>query len=58
MNDNAPIMFGMGFFIFLFGFLAGSGIMDTQWQKDAIKAGVAEWVADADGNAEFQFKTE
>jgi hypothetical protein len=57
MNDNAPIILGMAFFIFLFGFLAGSKIMDKQWQKDAIKAGVAEWVADENGNAKFEFKT-
>jgi hypothetical protein len=57
MNDNAPIIFVMAVFIFLFGFLAGSGIMDTQWKKDAIKAGVAEWVADENGDAEFKFKT-
>lgn len=57
MNDNAPIIFVIGVFIFLIGFLAGSGTMDTQWQKDAIKVGVAEWVADENGNAEFKFKT-
>lgn len=27
------------------------------WQEEAVKAGVAEWVADVNGKAKFQFKT-
>jgi hypothetical protein len=56
MNENFVIIFVMGGLIFLFGFVAGGALSGSQWQSQAVKAGVAEWVADQNGNAKFQFK--
>jgi hypothetical protein len=54
MNDSpAPV-----YILFtIAAFIIGGIFSGIQWQKEAVKAGVAEWVADADGNAKFQFKT-
>jgi hypothetical protein len=57
MNENFPIIIVMAGLIFLFGFVAGGALNGSQWQSQAVKAGVAEWVADANGDAKFQFKT-
>jgi len=57
MGENNSVIYVMGFLIFVFGTLFGNFLGMAQREKDAIKAGVAEWVADADGNAKFQFKT-
>ncbi len=57
MNENFPIIFVMGGLIFLFGFVAGGALSGSQWQSQAVKAGAAEWIADENGNAKFQFKT-
>ena len=58
MNDSpAPIYILFVIFVLIVAFIVGGVFNGVQWQKEAVKAGVAEWVADADGNAKFQFKT-
>lgn len=58
MNDSPPPVFILFVvFVFISAFIIGGIFNVTQWQKEAIKAGVAEWVADANGDAKFQFKT-
>ena len=47
----------MIFFALIVSYLMGGFTMESQWQKRAVKAGVAEWISGADGNAEFKFKT-
>jgi hypothetical protein len=58
MNDSlAPVYILFVVFVFISAFLIGGIFNITQWQKEAVKAGVAEWVADANGDAKLQFKT-
>jgi len=57
MGENNSVIYVIGFLIFVFGILFGNFLGMAQREKDAVKAGVAEWVADKDGNAKFQFKT-
>jgi len=58
MNDSPPPVFILFVvFVFISAFIIGGIFNVTQWQKEAIKAGVAEWVANANGDAKFQFKT-
>jgi hypothetical protein len=58
MGENNSVIYVIGFLIFVFGILFGNFLGMAQREKDAVKAGVAAWVADKDGNAQFQFKTE
>ena len=57
MNDNAPVYILMIIFVLIATFIFGGAVNGSQWQKEAVKAGVAEWVADTNGDAKFQFKT-
>lgn len=58
MSDSpAPVYILFVVFVFISAFIIGGIFSGIQWQKEAVKAGVAEWVADAGGNAKFQFKT-
>lgn len=58
MNDSpAPVYILFTVFVFIAAFIIGGIFSGIQWQKEAIKTGVAEWVADANGDAKFQFKT-
>ncbi len=57
MGENNSVIYVMGILIFVFGILFGNLLGMAQKEKDAVKAGAAEWVADKDGNAKFQFKT-
>lgn len=58
MSDSpAPVYILFVVFVFISAFLIGGIFNVTQWQKEAVKAGVAEWTADASGEAKFQFKT-
>ena len=47
----------MMIFVLIAIFIFGGAVSGYQWQKEAVKAGVAEWVADKDGDAKFRFKT-
>ncbi len=47
----------MMIFVLIATFIFGGAVNGSQWQKEAVKAGVAEWVADENGDAKFQFKT-
>lgn len=42
--------------IFLAGLAVGIWITEPGFQRRAVKAGVAEWVATESGSAEFKFK--
>ena len=58
MNDSPPPVFILFVvFVVISAFIIGGVFNEDQWQKKAVKAGVAEWVADASGDAKFQFKT-
>jgi hypothetical protein len=57
MNENGPVYILMIIFVLIATFIFGGAVSGSQWQKEAVKAGVAEWVADANGDAKFQFKT-
>jgi hypothetical protein len=58
MSDSpAPVYILFVVFVFISAFLIGSIFNITQWQKEAVKAGAAEWVVGASGEAKFQFKT-
>lgn len=55
--NNDPIFVIFAVLIFLAGLAVGAAITEPSFQRQAVKAGVAEWVADKDGNARFRFKT-
>ncbi len=57
MKENIPVFIMMIIFVLIATFIFGGAVSGYQWQKEAVKAGVAEWVADANGDAKFQFKT-
>lgn len=57
MNENGPVYILMFIFVLIATFIFGGAVSGYQWQKEAVKAGVAEWVADQNGNARFRFKT-
>jgi len=57
MKENGPVYILMMIFVLIAIFIFGGAVSGHQWQKEAVKAGVAEWVADANGDAKFQFKT-
>ena len=57
MKENGPVYLLMILFALIAFFLFGGAVSGSQWQKEAVKAGVAEWVADVNGKAKFQFKT-
>ena len=57
MNENGPVYILMMIFVLIATFIFGGAFNGYQWQKEAVKAGVAEWVADKDGDARFRFKT-
>ena len=43
--------------VFLAGLAIGAAITEPSFQRQAVKAGVAEWVAAESGSAEFRYKT-
>ena len=57
MKENGPVYTLMLIFVLIATYIFGSVTGGYQWQKEAVKAGVAEWVADENGDAKFQFKT-
>jgi hypothetical protein len=57
MNENGPVYILMMIFVLIATFIFGGAVNGYQWQKEAVKAGAAEWVADENGDAKFQFKT-
>jgi hypothetical protein len=57
MKENGPVYILMMIFVLIATFIFGGAVNGDQWQKEAVKAGVAEWVADENGDAKFQFKT-
>jgi hypothetical protein len=40
---------------FLVGIFIGSNIKDNEFKKTAVKAGVAKWVNDPDGDPKFEW---
>jgi hypothetical protein len=57
MNNNGPVYILMMIFALIVSFIFGGIVNTTQWQNEAVKVGVAEWIADANGKARFRFKT-
>jgi hypothetical protein len=57
MNDNGPVYILMIIFVLIATFIFGGIVNTSQWQNEAVKVGVAEWVADQNGKARFRFKT-
>ena len=57
MNENGPVYILMMIFVLIATFIFGCIVNTYQWQNEAVKVGVAEWVADENGDAKFQFKT-
>ena len=58
MNDSpAPVYILFAVFVFIAAFIIGGIFSGIQWQKEAVKAGVAEWVATESGSAKFRYKT-
>jgi hypothetical protein len=57
MKENGPVYILMMIFVLIATFIFGGAVGGYQWQREAVKAGVAEWVANANGDAKFQFKT-
>lgn len=58
MTDAAETGLAFGA-VFMFGLMAGAGMGGCcvrEVRRDAVKHGVAEYVADADGNVEFKWK--
>lgn len=52
---NNDVIFAV--LIFLAGLAVGAAITEPSFQRQAVKAGVAEWIASESGSAEFRFKT-
>ena len=57
MKENGPVYILMMIFALIVSFIIGGVFNGSQWQTEAVKAGVAEWVADENGDAKFKFKT-
>jgi hypothetical protein len=57
MNNNGPVYILMILFALIVSFIFGCIVNTSQWQNEAVKVGVAEWVADQNGKARFRFKT-
>lgn len=55
-SDSVVVAVIIAFGVFFAGVLLGGLTRDRQVKADAIKAGVAEWVADERGNAEFRWR--
>lgn len=60
MRDNVSFVTGCGFALVMIGLLVGWPIgeflAEKRMQRDAVKAGVAEYRADSEGNVEFRWK--
>lgn len=57
MKENGPVYILMMIFALIVSFIFGGIVNTYQWQNEAVKVGVAEWVADQNGKARFRFKT-
>jgi len=57
MKEDNSVIYVIVFLAFIFGILFGNLLGMAQIEKNAVKAGVAEWVAGEGGGAEFKFKT-
>jgi hypothetical protein len=57
MKENGPVYILMIIFVLIATFIFGCIVNTSQWQNEAVKVGVAEWVADQNGKARFRFKT-
>lgn len=56
MKKEDIIIVVAGVLIFIMGLAIGASITEPSFQREAVRAGVAEWVASKSGSAEFKFK--
>jgi len=56
MNNNWPIIYICLLCIMVFSWAIGCSMGEKKIKQEAVKANVAEWIADKDGNVEFRFK--
>lgn len=56
VGDKIVLLFSIGALVVMF-LLLGTEVGKDNCQKEAIRVGVATYVADKDGNSQFQWKT-
>lgn len=56
MNNNWPIIYICLLSIIVVSWAIGTSMGEKKIKQEAVKANVAEWIADKDGNVEFRFK--
>jgi len=56
MNNDWPILVVGLFSLGIVVLFIGIGMGEKKIKQEAVKANVAEWIADKDGNVEFRFK--
>ena len=56
LNTDAIVGIAVVIFLLMVFAFAGGTVMGAKWEKaDAVKAGVAHWVADEKGDAKFEY---
>lgn len=56
MNNDWPIFYVTFLTLIVISWVIGCSMGEKKIKQEAIKANVAEWIADKDGNVEFRFK--
>ena len=56
MNNDWPIIYICLLCIIVVSWGIGCSMGEKKIKREAVKANVAEWTADKDGNVEFKFK--
>lgn len=56
MNNDWPILVVGLFSLGIVVLFIGIGMGEKKIKQEAVKANVAEWIANKDGNVEFRFK--
>lgn len=54
---NTPLFIAIVILGAVFGVIGGQALGIKEIRQQAVKAGVAEWTSDAQGNPEFKWKT-
>jgi len=56
LNTDAIVGIAITIFLLIVFVFAGGTVVGAKWEKaDAVKAGVAHWVADENGDAKFEY---
>lgn len=56
MNNDWPIFYVVFLTLIVISWTIGCSMGEKRIKREAVKANVAEWIADKDGNVEFRFK--